>query len=108
MPPLSVMCLECKLRGEISHGVQQFGDPLGQCRHRLDPVECPALRSSLNAANRILNLMAWDQFMVNEESDIRVFDSSQTEEAIVLKPTIEVIEKPRRQERSVYPVNDSK
>jgi hypothetical protein len=52
--------------------------------------------------------MAWDQFMVNEESDIRVNDPWQTEEFISLKPQTEVTQEPQRQERSVYSVNGTK
>jgi hypothetical protein len=98
MSCVSVMCLECGLHGQLSYGIQQFDDPRGQCIHRLKPAACPALKASLIGASRILDLMAWDQFMLNEESPIRVSEPLQTDGAIVLSP--DKTEPPPRLEES--------
>jgi hypothetical protein len=104
MSCISVMCLECGLRGELSYGIQQFDDPRGQCIHRLEPAACPALKPSLIGASRILDLMAWDQFMLNEESPMRLSEPLQTEGAIVFGPdkTEPSLEEPRLEESPVH------
>jgi hypothetical protein len=113
MSCVSVMCLECGLRGELSYGMQQFDDPRGQCNHRLEPPACPALKASLIGASRILELMAWDQFMLREESPMRVSEPLQTEGAIVFdpdkpEPSLEeprLAESPVHEKSPVYRVN---
>jgi hypothetical protein len=54
MAQMFVMCPECGLRAELTHGKQQIADPKGTCKHRQSPMSCPILAPSLNVLRQML------------------------------------------------------
>jgi hypothetical protein len=53
MADFFVMCPECGLRGVLTDGQREFRDPDRQCKHRREPANCPSLRGTLSAAQRM-------------------------------------------------------
>ena len=74
MPPLSVMCLECKLRGEISYGVQQFDDTLARkaIGHLREAAQITQHERSVERLDLAASNMAGEYALRRAGPDIRV------------------------------------